>query len=190
MHPLPEIHITYPQWVATAVDWDRLYPTAEDRMRLAIALARENVLRSGGGPFGAAVFERQTGRLVSVGLNLVITRQNSVLHAEVVALMMAERAIGAYVLGGPGAVPHELVSSCDPCAMCLGATMWSGVHRLVTGALREDAAAIGFDEGPVYADSWRYLERHGIEVVRGVLRGEAREPLALYQERGGLIYNG
>lgn len=188
--PFLELHIDYPAWVVETVDWERTYGDASDRMRLAVELARANVVRSGGGPFGAAVFERDSGRLVSVGMNLVITRQNSVLHAEIVALMMAERAVGSYSLEGGDRVAHELVTSCDPCAMCLGAVGWSGVSRLVCGAMREDAKAIGFDEGPVFPESWRYLENRGIEIVRGVLREEACAVLTLYKERGGLIYNG
>src|SRR5262245_11271934 len=41
-------------------------------MRLALALARENVIREGGGPFGAAVFELGTGGLVAAGVNSVV----------------------------------------------------------------------------------------------------------------------
>ena len=188
--PFLELHVAYPAWVGETVDWDRSYGDTSDRMRLAVRLARENVVRSGGGPFGAAVFERDSGRLLSVGMNHVITRQNSVLHAEIVALMMAEQAVGSYSLEGSDGVAHELVTSCDPCAMCLGAVGWSGVKRLVCGAMRDDAKSIGFDEGPVFPESWPYLEQRGIEIVRGVLRDEAREVLALYKERGGLIYNG
>jgi len=157
-------------------------------MRLAVALARRNVLEATGGPFGAVVFETETGRVVSAGVNLVIARRNSVLHAEVVAIMLAEARAGAYSLAG-GAGTRELVASCDPCAMCLGAVLWSGVGRLVTGASGEDAAAIGFDEGPVFAESYAYLERRGIDVVRGVLRDEARGVLELYRDRGGPVYN-
>lgn len=185
-----EIRIALPDWIDAVVDWDGTWMSEDERMRLAVRLARENVLRETGGPFGAAVFQRDGGALVAVGVNLVVQSANSMLHAEVVALMVAQRALGSYTLGANGSARHELVTSCDPCAMCLGATLWSGVSRLVTGAAREDARALAFDEGPVFEASWRYLEQRGIEVVRGVLREEAREVLQLYRERGGEIYNG
>ncbi|HEX7024878.1 MAG TPA: hypothetical protein VF187_08680, partial [Gemmatimonadales bacterium] len=86
--------------------------------------------------------------------------------------------------------PHELVTSCEPCAMCLGAILWSGVTRVVMGASRQDATALEFEEGPVFPESYRYLESRGIEIVREVLRAEARAVLELYRERGGTIYNG
>lgn len=159
-------------------------------MRLAIALARENVLRSSGGPFGAAVFEQGSGRLVSVGVNSVERLHNAMLHAEVMALMLAEAQVQSYTLRIAGQPAYTLVTSCDPCAMCLGATLWSGVQRLVCGAGRGDALQLGFEEGPVFPASYRYLHDCGMEVVQGVLADEARAVMALYRERGGRIYNG
>lgn len=182
--------ITLPAWLDDLVDTDRAYRTEQERMSLAIAVARENVLRDSGGPFGAAVFQSDTGRLVGIGVNLVVGRRNSVLHAEMVALMTAERSVGSYTLGGAARPTHDLVASCNPCAMCLGAALWSGVHRIVTGATREDAMAFGFDEGPVFPESYEYLERRGVRLVPRVLRDEARAVLELYQNRGGEVYNG
>ncbi len=184
---MDEIRIQPPAWIEDTVEWTRLYASVDDRMRLAIAISRQNVEQQTGGPFGAAVFEHDSGRLVSVGMNLVTSARNSVLHAEVVAIIMAEARVGSYTLGGD--VSHQLVTSCDPCAMCLGAVLWSGVTSLVTGASREDAKELGFDEGPVFAASYTYLEERGLGVTRGVLRADAREVLRRYQAGGGEIYN-
>lgn len=184
------IRIALPEWVADAVDWERRYESDEARMRLAVDLARQNIERQSGGPFGAAVFEREGGGLVAVGVNAVVRDRNSMLHAEVMALMLAERRVGSYSLAAPELPPHELVTSCEPCAMCLGAALWSGVRRLVCGATRGDASAVGFDEGPVFPKSYRYLERRGIEVVRAVLREDAAAVLAEYRALGGEVYNG
>src|SRR5262245_59128733 len=79
------VHIEYPAWVAEIVDWDRAYPTDLDRMELAIAMSRENVERETGGPFGAAIFETQTGRLVAVGMNSVVRLNNCTRHGAMVA---------------------------------------------------------------------------------------------------------
>jgi tRNA(Arg) A34 adenosine deaminase TadA len=73
--------------------------------------------------------------------------------------------------------------------MCLGATLWSGVKRLVCGATREDAMQLGFDEGPVFPASYEYLAHAGIEIVRGVFREDARAVLELYRHQAGPIYN-
>ena len=185
-----DLSITLPEWIGEVVDWERPYPSLEERMRLAIRLSRENVLRGTGGPFGAAVFERRRGALVAVGVNSVERLQNSALHAEMVALMLAEQRVKSYTLHTPALPDHELVSSCEPCAMCLGAALWSGVRRLVYGADREDALRLHFEEGPVFPASFRYLEERGIEIVPDFLREEAREVLDRYASHGGLIYNG
>ncbi|HSJ97543.1 MAG TPA: nucleoside deaminase [Myxococcota bacterium] len=164
------------------------FPDADSRMRLAIGLAAENGARGTGGPFGAAVFERASGRLVAVGVNRVEPSGLSHAHAEMLALALAQRARGTWDLGASGGPRHELVSSSEPCAMCFGAIPWSGVAALVCGARAADAEAIGFDEGPKPARWVAALERRGIAVARDVLRGEARAALAAYAAAGRAIY--
>ena len=187
-HPI--VHVEYPDWVDSVVDWNRVYGSDQERMRIAIALARANVERSTGGPFGAAVFETKSGRLVAVGMNSVVRLNNCVLHGEMMAFMMAQQCVGSFTLNSAQLPAHELYTSCEPCAMCLGATLWSGVRRLVYGASREDAALLNFDEGPVFPESYHYLEKRGIAIVRNVLRSEARAVLELYRASAGRIYNG
>jgi tRNA(Arg) A34 adenosine deaminase TadA len=184
------VRVDYPEWVEFVVEWDRPYQSDLERMELAIALARANVERETGGPFGAAIFEAGTGRLVSVGMNSVVRLSNSALHAEMVAFMMAQHRLGSFTLKAAGLPEHELFTSCEPCAMCLGATLWSGVQRVVTGAAREDATGLQFEEGPVFPESYRYLEERGLRVERHVLREAARAVLELYRTQGGTIYNG
>lgn len=185
-----DVHVTYPSWVEEVVDWERRYATDEERMRLAVALSRENVVRATGGPFGAAVFEAESGALVAVGMNSVVRLHNSTLHGEIMAIIAAQRRLRSYTLGAPGMPRHELVTSCEPCAMCLGAILWSGVRRVVCGALRDDARRLCFEEGPVFPESHAYLEARGIEIVLGFLRDEANDVLELYRRQGGLVYNG
>jgi tRNA(Arg) A34 adenosine deaminase TadA len=188
MH-LPRVVVEYPAWVEELIDWDGHLASDEERMQLAIRLSRENVERGTGGPFGAIIVERDSGRLVSVGMNSVVRLSNCTLHGEMVAFMMAQQRLESYTLGAPGLPVHDLFTSCEPCAMCLGAALWSGVRRIVCGALREDATRLDFEEGPVFPQSHKYLEDRGIEIVRGVLREEARAVLERYRAKGGKIYN-
>lgn len=188
--PMHDAVVSLPAWVRETVDFEVPYPSDEDRMRVAIRVARENVERGTGGPFGAAVFERESGLLVSVGVNAVVRLNNCTLHAEIVAYQLAQKRIASFTLGAEGHPAHELFTSCEPCAMCLGATLWSGVTRLVIGGAREDALALGFDEGPVFSESYEYLRARGVTVVQGLLRDEARAVLERYRELGGPVYNG
>jgi tRNA(Arg) A34 adenosine deaminase TadA len=170
-------------------DGDRVYRTVEDRMRFAVELSRLNVGHGTGGPFGAAIFERETGRLLAPGVNLVVGSGCSVFHAEMVAIMVAQKVVGTFDLGADNLPPYELVATTEPCAMCLGATPWSGVRHLVCGARDEDARAVGFDEGSKMSEWVGSLEDRGISVERNVLREEAVAVLREYAERGGEIYN-
>lgn len=177
-----------PAWVRPFLaDWQQPLKSINQRMALAIALSKESVRQKTGGPFGAVVVNEQTGELVSVGINLVTTAGLSIAHAEMVALSLAQLSVGQWNLSHSG--PLQLVTSCEPCAMCFGALPWSGIKSLVCGARKNDAEAAGFDEGDKPRQWIRSLQRRGIEVQRGVLRSEAASVLAYYHDTGGPIYN-
>jgi len=111
----PQVTLGLPGWVDEFFsEPDRAYPTDEERMRLVIELSRLNVERGTGGPFGAGVFDLSTNRLVAPGVNLVTTANLSSAHAEVVAIMVAQRVVGRFDLGGQGQPPYELVASTEP----------------------------------------------------------------------------
>jgi tRNA(Arg) A34 adenosine deaminase TadA len=186
----PRAMVSLPGWVEEFfTDPSREYPTEEDRMRLVIELSRSNVDHGTGGPFGAGIFDLSTNRLVAPGVNLVATANLSAAHAEMVAIMISQQVVGHFDLGGEGLPAYELVASTEPCAMCFGATPWSGVRRLVCGAREEDARRIGFDEGPKTPDWVASLEQRSISVSRDVCRDEAAAVLRYYAEKGGTIYN-
>lgn len=182
------IQIALPAWTTDIAQYGQRFATSEDRMRLCIDLARHNI-EHGGGPFGAAVFELESGKLVGIGMNLVVPLNNSVLHAEMVAFMDAESRVGSYTLAAEALPAHEVVTTCEPCAMCLGASLWAGVKRITYGATRADASELNFDEGPVFPQSYQYLEQRGIAILPEILRSEARAIFQLYRDRQGTIYN-
>lgn len=182
-------------WILEVPDWlEAAEQTARERsldpserMGWVVALADRNVELGSGGPFGAAVFDLDSGDLVAAGVNLVESARTSVAHAEIVALVRAQDRLGTWDLSGAGS--FELVTSVDPCAMCLGAIPWSGVRALRCAARGEDAEAIGFDEG-TKPEAWEQrLAERGIRVEREIMREEARRVLRRYAEVGGTIYN-
>jgi tRNA(Arg) A34 adenosine deaminase TadA len=177
-----------PHWLDDFVsEWAEPLATEEQRMHLAVTLAAENVRHHTGGPFGAIVVEEQGGRLLGVGVNLVTALELSMAHAEMVAVSLAQSAAGNWNLGASGDV--QLVTSCEPCAMCFGAVPWSGVSSMIWGAGKEDAEAAGFDEGDKPLDWVESLHRRGIRTRGGILREEAAAVLARYAKKGGPIYH-
>lgn len=179
-----EIRLPVPAWLTTWTEGvQKTFPDVNQRMTLVIELARIN-LKYGGGPFGAAIFNQSTGELVAPGVNWVIPGKSSLLHAEVMALALAEQTLESYELASQGA--FELVTSVEPCCQCLGVLMWSGVSSVVCGAHSADAEAVGFDEGPRSITWEQALLQRGISVTRDVMRPEAVEVLQSYK---GEIYN-
>ncbi|WP_201788551.1 nucleoside deaminase [Rathayibacter sp. VKM Ac-2630] len=187
--------IALPAWIEDAVrDVPDVLPEREDRMALVHALADRNFREGNGGPFAAIVVERDSGRLVSVGVNVVLASGVSSGHAEVTALGLAQTAIGGWDLGGEGQPAHELVVNWRPCVQCYGATLWSGVRRLVVAGSGPELEEITtFDEGPMREDWAAAFEARGIEVVDGVLRDEALAVFQAYRahvdEGSVLVYN-
>src|SRR5690606_27228064 len=123
------------------------------------------------------VLRDRSGLIVAVGVNLVPESDNPVLHAEVVAYMRAAPA-GAKLEG------MTLVTSCEPCIMCLGASHWAGVTRIVAGALKADAEASGFDEGVGVAELRADMQARGVVFESGLMRSAAAAVLKRYCELG------
>lgn len=178
-----------PSWAIRLSRDPPLLITAPDRMRFVIRLARTNVTAKTGGPFGAAVLESQTGRLLALGVNVVEPTRCSLAHAETVALANAHRILKHFDLGAMGMPELELVTSCEPCAMCYGALIWSGIRKVVCAARASDATAIGFDEAPKPKNWVAELKKRRIAVTRDLCRDEAVAVFRRYQRMKGSIYN-
>ena len=191
--PYPDrgVLLTMPAWLEELTSGrDIVIPDPEERMRWIIGLSRRNVEQASGGPFAAGVFAADSGRLLAAGVNRVEPLTLSPAHAEIMAIAFAQKRLQNWDLGHDAAVPTQLVTSSQPCLMCLGAVLWSGVTSLIYGAEAADVAAIlGFDEGPLPADWPRELQKRGIKVEGGRLRGEAVAVLELYKTRRGTVYN-
>jgi len=187
------VAISLPDWAHSRSFFERKYESDEDMMSLAVELSAKNVEKGTGGPFGCAIFERdmetQETKLFSIGVNRVVPLGNCTLHGETVACQFAQKKLGSFSLQPKGGKQYEMFTSCEPCCMCLGATLWSGVSRLVCAATKDDASSIGFDEGPVTESSYEHLRKAGIDVKKEVLRNEAAAVLEHYGKIGK-IYNG
>ncbi len=68
--------------------------------------------------------------------------------------------------------------------------IWSDVSPLLCAGTATDTCAIGCDEGPVFAESYHYLQNAGIDLVRGFMQQEAKAVLDFYAGFAGKIYNG
>ena len=108
----------------------------------AIELATENVA-NGGGPFGAVIVRE--GQLIAEGQNRVTASLDPTAHAEVSAIRAACQVVGDFSLAG-----MTLYTSCEPCPLCVSASLWARLDRVVFAADRDDAARGGFDDREFY----------------------------------------
>ncbi|MBB1255976.1 nucleoside deaminase [Streptomyces alkaliterrae] len=111
-------------------------------MNEAIRLATDSVA-NGGGPFGALI--AKDGEIVALGNNQVTASLDPTAHAEVSAIRVACKELDTFSLEG-----CVLVTSCEPCPMCLSSALWARVDRILFSADRDDAAVAGFDDRKFY----------------------------------------
>jgi tRNA(Arg) A34 adenosine deaminase TadA len=190
-NPLNSVLLTLPDWLDKMLAGnDIVIPDPAERMYWVIDLSRKNVEHASGGPFAAAVFAGASGKLLAAGVNRVEPLNCSPAHAEVMAIALAQKNQRTWDLGKDAKIPAELVTSSQPCLMCLGASIWSGITRMTYAATAEDVSTIlGFDEGPLPRDWQGELHKRGITVAGEFLRAEAVVILELYKQSQGTIYN-
>ena len=87
-----QLNLSLPDWINSFLnEYPKIIPDPEKQMRFVLALTERNIREETGGPFGAAVFERDSGKLVSVGVNVVVWQNCAAAHAEMMALMLAQK---------------------------------------------------------------------------------------------------
>ena len=148
----------------------------DELLRRAVSICRVGVA-SGQSPFGAVL--AREGVIVAEAHNSVWRDCDPTAHAEVNALRAAARALATIDLSG-----CVLYSTCEPCPMCLAATHWAKVDRVVFGASIADAAAAGFAELPISAATLVKLGGSLLRVEGGLLRAECADLFRLWKETG------
>jgi tRNA(Arg) A34 adenosine deaminase TadA len=93
-------------------------------LKRALILSRES-LEKGGFPVAALLVRDR--REISYGLSCTESSHDVTAHGEVQAI----RAAGSQAIA-----PLTLYSSLEPCLMCLAASAWAGVNRIVFGCRR------------------------------------------------------
>ena len=192
MNPLPnQIDLYLPEWIPVFLrNQPEFFLSSEERMKLVLSLTDRQIEEGTGGPFGAAVFELESGRLISVGVNRVVVTGCSTAHAEVMALSLAQKAVGTHDLGSEKLPEFQIVVNAQMCAMCLGAVIWSGVKEVCYAATSREVEQItGFDEGPLPSNIEGVLRQRGIRLKEGIMVEESKRLLEKYVTTGGLVYN-
>lgn len=112
-------------------------------------------------PIGAVIVFK--GEVIATGYNVRETSQETLSHAELIAIKKANEKIGSWRLED-----CTIYVTLEPCAMCAGAIVQSRIKRVVFGAPDPKAGCAGTLMNLL--DDERF--NHQVEVTRGVLEKE------------------
>ena len=141
--------------------------------------------KQGYGPFAAFIVDNE-GKIIQTALNEVQIMNNCVAHAETLAIVKLQEKLGTYDLGK---YDYTLIATSEPCMMCAGTILWSGIKQVYYGASTKDIETIlGFDEG-VKTDWINQFNKRGIEIIGNIERQACVDVLKFYKENDLVIYN-
>lgn len=141
-------------------------------------------ITNGAGPFLAAVYDKN-GKLIAKAANSVINETCSHNHAEMNTIKAAEKALNTYDLS---AYDLSLYVTAEPCMMCLGAIMWSGIKTVYYSVPSKRVEEItGFDEG--FKPDWlTEFKKRGITVYGHIAQEQGEKVLQDYVNGGRTVY--
>ena len=123
--------------------------------------------------------------MIAKASNSVVKDKCSNRHAEMNTIKEAELYYDTYNLA-----PYNLslyVTS-EPCIMCLGGIMWSGIKNIYYGVPSKRVEEItGFDEG--FKPNWlEEFKKRGITVYGNIAQEEGEKVLEQYVKSGKEVY--
>lgn len=111
-------------------------PTAFEKAAMREAVDRALTSMHQSGKAGIAATILLDGKAVATGENEVALHSDPTRHAEMVALSAAAKALGTTDLSR-----CVMISTLQPCEMCLAAMRFARIDRVVFGATQEKVAA-------------------------------------------------
>jgi len=141
-------------------------------------------IERGSGPFLAAIYDAK-GNLIAKEANSVVRNSCSHNHAEMNAIRAAEEKLGTYDLSGHHL---KLYVTAEPCLMCLGGILWSGIKEVYFGVPSDRVEKItGFDEG--FKPDWlNEFKKRGVAVYGNIAAAEGEKVLKEYVKQGKILY--
>ncbi len=120
-------------------------------------------------PIGAVVVNN--GRIIARAHNLRETKQNTLCHAELLAIQKANKKLGSWRLEN-----CDIYVTLEPCPMCSGAIIQSRTENLYFGAYDKKAGAAGskcdlFEAG---------LFNHNVNVYGGLMKEICSDMLSAF----------
>ena len=153
-----------------------------DIMLLAINRARETMNQNIGGPFGAAIIDKN-GNVIAVSSNTVLQDNDPTAHAEINAIREACKKLYSYDLS-----ECVLYTTAYPCPMCLSAIIWSNIKKVYFGCSAQDAEEIGFRDDFIYRFIKQDCNDKNILKLHELDREQCLQLFQEYSEQSKTIY--
>jgi len=144
----------------------------KDFMRQAMALG-ETAGREGDLGIGCVIV--RDGKVIGRGRNRMNTQRNPMVHAETDAIADALKALGTADLSGA-----TLYTTMEPCPMCAGAMMNTGIRHWVMGGRLK---AVGRSYGQYSAESFVTFVAADVEITTDILAEECEALRNRYMPR-------
>ena len=144
-------------------------PLNKDYLRMAVGLARNNVIERGGRPFGAVLVK--DGEILATGVNEILATHDPSTHAEMQAIRAATAAQKNPRLDG-----CEMYASGQPCPMCLSLMHMVGIKAAYFAASNADGEAYGLSTARIYAEMAKPLEQQAVQMAYVPLQDEGESP--------------
>lgn len=125
-------------------------------------------------PYGAVIV--RNGEIIGRSDADVPVSKSGFSHAELRAIENAMEHLGGHLCaeGGKGCV---IYSSCEPCAMCMGAILYTGIEKLVYAATLSDSKECVNEILAKSEDVASVCTNRKIEIVKELHRDKAIEVL-------------
>ena len=138
----------------------------------------------GCGPFLASIYD-ENNNLIAKCANSVINENCSNNHAEMNTIKEAQKKLNTYDLSSYNL---KIYVTAEPCIMCLGAIMWSGIKEVYYGVSSKRVEEItGFDEG-FKPDWFNEFKKRNITVYGQIETEIGEKVLQDYVENRNIVY--
>jgi guanine deaminase len=146
----------------------------QDHLAQAVCLARDNVLESGGRPFGAVLVRGD--QVLATGVNEMLATNDPSTHAEMQAIRVAAAALKTTRLDG-----CVMYASSHPCPMCLSAIHMTGIQEVYYAYSNEDAEKYGMSTARIYAEMAKPVAQQSIRIEHVPPRDAGENPFDCWQ---------
>jgi guanine deaminase len=150
-------------------------------MKRAIELsAKTSLVDNAGGVFGCVIV--RDGEILGEGANRVVAENDPTWHGEMEAIRAACKKEGSFKLKNA-----TLITSAEPCPMCMAAIYWAGIERVVYASTNGDALEYGdFDDSMIYRELAKPVNQRSVKCEQ-IMREEAVEVWKKYKAKADRV---